>query len=115
MNWNLVLHLDSDNPQALRFVAKNAVNYLNGLPNEKPRVIVVINGPGAPLCAPPHEESREVLENLFARGVEVKVCANALADFKVPHDAVFKGCEIVPAGLVEVARLQGEGFAYVKP
>lgn len=115
MNRDLVLHLDGGDPAMLRFVARNARNYLNAAPEEKADVVIVANGPGAALCAKPHDESIPVLDALFDLGVAVKVCANALAEQKIPREFVFTGCEIVPAGLAEIVRLQREGYAYVKP
>ena len=43
------------------------------------------------------------------------LCANALADNKIDHADIWPGCDVVPAGLVEIVRLQREGFAYIKP
>ena len=47
--------------------------------------------------------------------MRVMLCANALADTKIDHARLWPGCSVVPAGLVEVVRLQREGFAYIKP
>ncbi|MDE5878854.1 MAG: DsrE family protein, partial [Desulfovibrio sp.] len=49
------------------------------------------------------------------RGVRFKICANALAENGIAHERLWPGCQVVPAGLVEVVRLQREGFAYIKP
>ena len=32
-----------------------------------------------------------------------------------PYFELIDGCEVVPAGIVELIRLQQEGFAYIKP
>ena len=68
MNYDVVLHLDSNDPAKMRLVLRNAANYLT-----------------------------------------------ALAEHGIDPARVWPECEIVPAGLVEVVRLQREGFAYIKP
>ena len=48
-------------------------------------------------------------------GLSIRLCNNALNAFKVDRSKLWKGCEVIPAGMVEIVRLQREGFAYVKP
>lgn len=115
MNYDLVLHLDSNDPAMFRMVARNAVNYLNALPDEKFQLHVVANGGGAPQFTLEHADLHELAKPLIARGVIFKICANALAEHNIPATKVWPDCIIVPAGLVEIVRLQREGFAYIKP
>ena len=99
----------------LRLVLKNAANYIKGLPGEKFQLAVVANGPAVILFTDEHADLRELAAPLLAQGVRVMLCANALADNKIDHARLWPGCSVVPAGLVEVVRLQREGFAYIKP
>lgn len=118
MNYNLCLHLDARDPAMLALVLRNAENYLKGLPGESFQLDVVANGGGAPLFAeggPEFAELRAKTEALMKRGVRFKICANALADNGVEHERLWPGCQVVPAGMVEIVRLQREGFAYIKP
>lgn len=115
MNYDVILHLDSADPAMLRLVLRNAANYLNALPGENFRINVVANGGGATLFTKDKNDLRELAIPVMERGVVIKLCANALAEHGISHDAVWTECEIVPAGLVEVVRLQREGFAYIKP
>jgi intracellular sulfur oxidation DsrE/DsrF family protein len=54
---------------------------------------------------------------LRARGARFLVCANSLRGQGLAREALFEVPEgdIVPAGVVELARLQAEGFAYIRP
>lgn len=113
--FDLVLHLDSADPAMLRLVLRNASNYLNGLPDEKFALHIVANGGGATLFTRQHQDLHDLAHPLKMQGVVFKVCANALAEHGINHDDVWEGCEIVPAGLVEIVRLQRNGFAYIKP
>ncbi len=118
MNYDVCLHLDARDPAMLGLVLRNAENYLNGLPGETFRLVVVANGGGAPLFAgegAPLDELRAKTAALMARGVRFRICANALAENGIAPERLWPGCEVVPAGLVEVVRLQREGFAYIKP
>ena len=107
MNYDVVLHLDSNDPAKMRLVLRNAANYLNALPGEDFQLHIVANGGGAVLF------TDDAL--LKERGARFKICANALAEHGIDPARVWPECEIVPAGLVEVVRLQREGFAYIKP
>ena len=115
MNYDLCLHIDSNDPAMLRLVLKNAANYIKGLPGEKFQLAVVANGPAVILFTDEHADLRELAAPLLAQGVRVMLCANALADNKIDHARLWPGCSVVPAGLVDVVRLQREGFAYIKP
>ena len=77
MNYDLCLHIDSNDPAMLRLVLKNAANYIKGLPGENFQL--------------------------------------AVADNSIDDSRLWQGCTVVPAGLVEVVRLQRAGFAYIKP
>lgn len=115
MNYDVILHLDSNDENMLLLVARNAINYLNGLPDEKFELVIVANGGGATLFNAEHEELHPLVTELLDRGVKIEVCANALAENNIEQEKVWSGCQIVPAGLVEVVRLQRKGFAYIKP
>lgn len=118
MNYDVCLHLDAKDPAMLALVLRNAENYLNGLPGESCRIDVVANGGGAPLFAaegPEFDALKAKTAALLERGVRFKVCANALAEHGIAQDRLWPGCRVVPAGLVEIVRLQREGFAYIKP
>lgn len=115
MNYNLILHLDSKDEDMLRLVLRNAANYLNALPEENFQLEIVANGGGATQFTKAHSALRETALPLQQRGVKFKVCANALAEHGINHDQVWPECIIVPAGLVEIVRLQRTGYAYIKP
>jgi uncharacterized protein len=54
---------------------------------------------------------------LRRRGARFLVCGNSLRGQKVAREALLAVPEgdIVPAGVVELTRLQQEGFAYIRP
>lgn len=115
MDYNLLLHIDSKDENVMRMVLRNANNYLNALPQEKFELDIVANGGGVVHFTRGHADFARLVEELAQRGVKFKLCANAMNDHGLTKDMIWPVCQVVPAGLVEIVRLQRSGFAYVKP
>ncbi|MGE4423151.1 MAG: DsrE family protein [Pseudodesulfovibrio sp.] len=113
MNYDVLFHFDHES-QALDIAISNIKNYLNAFPGEKPAVALVVNGPGVRLLDRDGEHAAQ-LNEVLALGAAVKVCNNALTHFNIAPERLCPGCEVVPAGVVEIVELQRRGFAYVKP
>jgi hypothetical protein len=113
MNYDVLFHFDHDT-QTLAVAFSNIKNYLNAFPEDKPAVVLVVNGPGVRLLDRDGEYAAQ-LNEVLALGVEVKVCNNALTHFGIDPERLCSGCQVVPAGVVEIVELQRNGFAYVKP
>ncbi len=73
----------------------------------------------------PFEEDKALAEsrkNLMTRlnslrevfGVKLALCEITRVAVKLDKDKIMPGVELVPSGVVEVARLQSEGFSYLK-
>jgi hypothetical protein len=60
-------------------------------------------------------EHQAGIRELGAQGVRFCLCRNALAKQSLAAADLLEGCEIIPGGIVELIRLQQEGFAYIKP
>ena len=52
---------------------------------------------------------------LAQAGVSFRVCANAMKKVPITKEDLLPCVEVVPAGVVEIVRLQREDFAYIKP
>ncbi|MBO4300886.1 MAG: DsrE family protein [Desulfovibrio sp.] len=115
MNFDLCLHIDSKDTAVLRLVLANASNYFKALPDTPFHLVVVANGPAVTQFTTDNTECSALAAPLLKRGLRILLCANALADNGINKDTLWPGCEVVPAGLVEIVRLQREGFAYIKP
>ena len=115
MNYDLCLHMDSKDPAVMRLVLRNAANYIKALPGERFQLVIVANGPAVTQFTTANEECRAIAAPLQEQGLRIMICANAMADNNLAPTDLWPGCNIVPAGLVEVVRLQREGFAYIKP
>ena len=115
MNYDLLLHVDSDDPKVLNLALNNAANYKNGLPGESFHMVLVANGPAVKLFTGEHADLAAGGAELTGMGLDIRLCANALKSNGISSDALWPGCRVVPAGVVEIVHLQREGFAYIKP
>jgi intracellular sulfur oxidation DsrE/DsrF family protein len=53
---------------------------------------------------------------LARQGVEFRVCNNTLTAHNIDKSELVPEISLVPAGVVEIARLQAqEGYAYIRP
>jgi intracellular sulfur oxidation DsrE/DsrF family protein len=48
------------------------------------------------------------------QGVKLELCDITRTGIKLPKDALYKGVELVPSGVVRIAELQSKGYAYIK-
>ncbi|MDQ0142760.1 DsrE family protein [Cupriavidus necator] len=114
----VVYQLSEGVDQAVRAMG-NLRNHLNGAPDTK--IVVVAFGYGIDFLV---EGAKDARGNTFdgpvgalaAAGVEFRVCRNTLTARKISESSLLMEAKVVPAGVVEIARLQAEeGYAYIKP
>jgi intracellular sulfur oxidation DsrE/DsrF family protein len=102
-----------------RILLGNVQNHLNAAPDTKIHVVSNGNGIGFLLKGAVDADGRPfapALQALAGRGVVFKVCRNTLKGRNLSDDSVSGEASVVPAGVVEVARLQlEEKAAYIKP
>ncbi|MDH3559690.1 MAG: DsrE family protein [Gammaproteobacteria bacterium] len=48
------------------------------------------------------------------QGVKLELCDITRTGIKLPEDALYKGVDLVPSGVVRIADLQARGYAYIK-
>ncbi|MHA6907654.1 DsrE family protein [Ralstonia pseudosolanacearum] len=116
--YKVVYQISEGTEQAVRAIG-NLRNHLNGAPGT--RIVVVALGRGIDFLVEGAKDDKgrpfdAPVAALASMGVEFRVCHNSLVAFKVPEDKLLLEAKVVPAGVVEVTRLQqDEGFAYLKP
>lgn len=114
MYHDLLIHVDLADQQHFHIALNNARFYLDALPDEQFSVVILANA-GAVRHLLRDAPLAEDIRALADRGVIFTACANALRLHQITPDMLLEGIDIVPAGVVELVRLQREGFAYVKP
>jgi intracellular sulfur oxidation DsrE/DsrF family protein len=71
-------------------------------------------GPAARAAYSGRSASRAVQRSRAGR-VSFAACNNALNNLKISAEALFPFVTVVPAGVVELAQKQTDGYAYIKP
>ena len=61
--YNLLLHVDSDDVKTLDLALGNAHHFLSAFTNETIRLVIVVNGPGVKLMTPQYpDQARKAAE-----------------------------------------------------
>jgi intracellular sulfur oxidation DsrE/DsrF family protein len=128
----VVYHINGDNPKQQQGALRNIQNHINAIGADKLDLKVVLHGNGLSLLLDPaslsevkgfkNANATEVMnaavDSLRGQGVQFQVCENTLRSRNVKADRdlylVSEG-DIVPSGVAQLAILQGQGYAYIKP
>ena len=116
MSSKVVFHLDWNDQNTMVMAINNIFNLLKDPFGADAAVRVLANGQAVRLFERrAAADTAGRIAELQGRGVRFLLCNNALTGLGIKPAELVEGCEVVPAGVVELIRLQQEGFAYVKP
>lgn len=116
MKAKVVFHLDWNEEKPLIMALKNITNLLKQIQADESAICLVANGTSVQLFQSDRSpEHTALIEDLCGRGVHFLLCNNSLNDLDIGREKLIQNCEIVPAGVVELIKLQTEGYAYIKP
>ncbi len=116
MQMKAVLHVDRENQGDLLAALNNIHNLFAQVGAESASVCVVANGPAVSLFQRERPEPYSAdIERLAGLGVRFLLCRNSLKGMDIPGSSLLDACTVVPAGILELVKLQMEGYAYVKP
>jgi intracellular sulfur oxidation DsrE/DsrF family protein len=108
--------VDRENQGRLLAALNNIQNLFAQAGPENANVCVVANGTAVNLFQRERPEPySEDIERLSGLGVHFLLCRNSLSNMDIPESSLLGTCKVVPAGILELVRLQMEGYAYVKP
>ena len=114
----VVYHMVDGIDQASRGLG-NIRNHLREMPDTK--IVIVAHGEGINfLLDGAVDRTGKTFDDqvaaLASQGVEFRVCRNTLTARNILPSKLVLEAKVVPAGVVEVARLQArEGFVYLRP
>ncbi|AMV60838.1 Hypothetical protein ADU72_0723 [Pediococcus damnosus] len=108
----IVFHIDENEkwPTTISNI-KNAINFAK----EQSTVImmiVVVNGPAITEYLTP--EIRQFIESSEDL-VSFHACHNAMNSHQITANQLPSCVKVVPAGIIDLAQLQDQGFRYIKP
>lgn len=106
---NVIFHIDE--VEKWQMVISNVKNFRKEV--LKGKIVVLVNGEAVIALLENSSFSLSVLTNL--PDVEVEVCQNSLHQYNIAKQQLQPTLEQVPSGVVELARKQSEGYAYIKP
>lgn len=113
----VVYHFDQSATQGLKGL-RNIRNHLDGDPAA--RITVVAHAEGVDFLM---EGAKDPQGNLYAaavaalvaRGVAFEVCEVTLRNRGLKKEQFIQEANFTPSGVVRLAKLQKQGFAYIKP
>jgi len=126
----VVYHINYYDPQKQAAALRNIQNHINAVGAENLDLKVVLHGNGVALLLEPDglagtkmkeanatDEMQAKISGLKNQGVSFNVCANTLKGRKVNAENIYdySEAEVVPSGVAELAHLQAQGYAYIKP
>lgn len=127
----VVYHINYDEPKAQAGALRNIQNHINAVGADNLELKVVLHGKGLSLLLEPDaaaetklprgnatDEVQAKVSGLKQQGVGFLICANTLKGKKISladhlYDA--SDADVVPSGVAELAKLQAEGYVYIKP
>ncbi len=113
----VVYHFDNAAAQGLKGL-RNVRNHLDVDPTA--RITVVTHAEGVDMLmegakAANGTEYAPLVSALKARGVAFEICEITLKNRSLKKEQFIQEAEFTPSGVVRVAKLQGQGAAYIKP
>lgn len=113
----VVYHVDNAVAQGLKGL-RNVRNHLDTDPGA--RIIVVTHAEGVDMLMEGARSSNgteyaPLVSALKSRGVTFEICEITLKNQGLKKDQFIQEADFTPSGVVRIARLQGQGYAYIKP
>ncbi len=113
----VVYHVSDSAAQALGAL-RNVKNHLDTDPGAQ--ITVVANGDGVDFLMTDAKDRNGnpyeiAVQELVGRGVKFEVCEITLAGRGLKKNQFLEEATFTPSGVVRVAKLQIQGFAYIKP
>lgn len=101
-------------PAKWSMALNNAKNVQDELGAANVDIEIVAFGPGINMIKFDSIANSRVSEAMKS-GIAVVACENTLRTLKMSRADIITGASFVPAGVVQIMRRQGEGWAYVHP
>lgn len=110
----LVIQVSDKDPQKWNLALNVAGNVQKELGADNVEVALVAFGPGIEMLTADSEVAGRLGEAIN-RGLAVEACSNSMRMFKINQEDLAKNVAVVPAGAVEIIKLQRAGWSYLRP
>ena len=114
----MIIEVDYAKPARWGLAIANIKNVMAAFGDNsfKYKIELVVFGPGLKMLMKKFDKKNEaVLQSLVSYGLKLRACHNTMMKAHVTKDALFPFVKVVPAGVVEIARKEMQGYAFLKP
>ena len=113
----VVYHINDTAEQALAGL-RNVKNHLDTDP--KAKIVVVTHAKGVQFLMMDAKDKTGnpyeiAVQQLVGRGVKFEVCEITLTNSNLKREQFIQEAQFTPSGVVRLAQLQHQGYAYIKP
>jgi intracellular sulfur oxidation DsrE/DsrF family protein len=114
---DVVYHISDAKTQALAGL-RNVRNHLDT--DSQARITVVSHGNGVDFLIEGEKDANgnpydATVAALVSRGVRFEICEITLRNRSLKRDQFIQEASFTPSGVVRIAKLQKQGFSYIKP
>ncbi|MES2976122.1 MAG: DsrE family protein [Pseudomonadota bacterium] len=110
----IVIQMSDNDPAKWNLALNNAKNLQDDVGAANVDMEIVAYGPGIGMLKLESPVAARVADAMKA-GVKVIACENTMRGQKLTKDDMTAGISYVPAGVTEIMKKQGEGWAYLRP
>ena len=114
----MVIEVDYAKPGRWGLAIANIKNVMAAFGDNsfKYKMELVVFGPGLRMVMKKFDKKNEaVLQSLVTYGLKIRACHNTMLKAHLTKKALFPFVKVVPAGVVEIARKQMQGYTFLKP
>lgn len=118
MRFKVVFHVNTDTEGPIQTAFVNIQNLLKEqkVAEKGADIVLLLNGPGIlRLKKNAEKNDLDTVSMLADKGVKFQICNNSLSKFNLSKNDMHPACEVVPAGVMALIKLQTDGYAYIKP
>ena len=110
----IVIQVSDNDPAKWNLALNNAKNLQDDVGAANVDIEIVAYGPGIAMLKLESPAAARIAEAMGA-SVKVMACENTMRGQKLTRDDMQPGISYVPAGVTEIMKRQGEGWAYLRP
>ena len=114
----MIIEVDYAKPARWGLAIANIKNVMAAFGDNsfKYKIELVVFGPGLRMLMKKFDKRNEaVLQSLVSYGLKLRACHNTMMKAHVTKKALFPFVKVVPAGVVEIARKEMQGYTFLKP
>ncbi|MEO6016727.1 MAG: DsrE family protein [Polaromonas sp.] len=110
----IVIQVSDNDPAKWNLALNNARNLQDDVGAANVDIEIVAYGPGIGMLKLESPTGARIAEAMKGN-VKVLACENTMRGQKLTRDDMLGGISYVPAGVTEIMKKQGEGWAYLRP